>query len=149
MKKVFVTLLAVITTSIFILANVQHPITERRSDMLNFQGESIAINNNIILADIGSSIKSLIVLFQSKKETKARLGINKLEINNIDENIAAKITTIIYNKLKAIKGAKSVVYRVKDGITKSTNRQLIGRISKLGKNYVLSIKIVCLFQNCT
>ncbi|MDY6968557.1 MAG: hypothetical protein SVR08_07890 [Spirochaetota bacterium] len=141
MKGVSFTLSAIVFLSILILSKVQHPIIERQSDKLG-QGEIILINNNINLTDIGSSIKSLMILFQSKKNTTARLGVNKLVTNDIDEKTASKITTIIYNKLKAIKGAKRVVYRVKDGISKSTNRQLIGRISKLGKSYVLSIKVV-------
>ncbi len=73
---------------------------------------------------------------------ETRLSINQMEADGVDKTIIKKIETILDKELKELKGDNRVVYRHRDGVSKSTNRQLIGRISKLGKNYVLSIKVV-------
>ncbi len=73
---------------------------------------------------------------------KVRLSINRMDAEGIDKKTVSNIAEILHKELQAIKGANRVVYREKDGVSKSTNRQLVGRISKLGKSYVLSIKII-------
>ena len=73
---------------------------------------------------------------------KARLCINKMESEGVDGKITARATAGLHKKLQELKGADRVVSREIDGISKSTNRQLIGRISKLGEKYVITIKVV-------
>ena len=77
----------------------------------------------------------------SEKNSKTRLGINKLTTHDVDEKKSLEIITKLYSKLKNLKGER-IIFRVKDGISKSVNRQLYGRINKFGKGFVLNINIV-------
>lgn len=80
--------------------------------------------------------------FKSDGAPKTRLCINKFESEGVDAKIAERATGNLHKKLQELKGANRVVSREIDGISKSTNRQLIGRISKLGEKYVLTVKVV-------
>lgn len=133
----------------------QDSSSEKYISFANFQKESAEINPqnhikrhdvyNIIYADTVSVLKSFIILFQDTKDIRTirtRLGINRIKVNKVDEKIAREITSMLYNKLRYMMGADRIVYREKDGISKSINRQLVGRVSKLGKDFLLSIKVV-------
>lgn len=78
-----------------------------------------------------------------KNETNpnVRLNINKPASEGVDKKIVTRIADMLYEKLKAEKGS-IILYREKDGISKSANRQLAGRISMLGKKYILTVKVV-------
>jgi len=73
--------------------------------------------------------------------TQTRLGIASLKANGVDEKTASDITLRLYNGLKKSRG-DSVIYREVDGISKSTNRQLTGRISRLGKTILIAVNVV-------
>ena len=62
---------------------------------------------------------------------KTRLVINRLTPNNIDEDSASNVTDRLYQKLRSAKGANRVIFREKNGIHKSINRQLIELTHKL------------------
>ena len=71
-----------------------------------------------------------------------RLNINKLESQGIDKKIISRIAEKLHAKLASLRGKNKVLYRGKDGVAKSANRQLAGRISKLGSKYILTIKVI-------
>ena len=77
----------------------------------------------------------------SEKDSRTRLGINKLTTQDVNQKKTLEIITNLYNKLKNLKGER-IVFRIKDGISKSVNRQLYGRINKYGKGFVLTINVV-------
>ena len=83
----------------------------------------------------GSNIKD-------NSKPRVRLCINKMDAEGADKKIAARLANILNEKLQELKGTNKVVFRDKDGVSKSTNRQLIGRISKLGQKFVLTIKVI-------
>lgn len=82
----------------------------------------------------GSKIKN-------EANPNVRLNINKPASEGVDEKIVTRVAEKIYEKLREEKGS-IILYREKDGISKSANRQLAGRISILGKKYILTIKVV-------
>ncbi len=71
-----------------------------------------------------------------------RVRINKMESEGVDKKIVDKISNNLLKKLQEFKGPNRVVAINIDGVSKSANRQLIGRISKLGKKYVIVLKVV-------
>ena len=73
---------------------------------------------------------------------KARVCVNKIESEGVDAKIIMRATASLHKKLQEQKGADRVVSREIDGISKSANRQLIGRISRLGEKYVITVKVV-------
>jgi hypothetical protein len=77
-----------------------------------------------------------------KDAPKVRVCINKFESEGIDAKIITSATANMHKKLRELKGPESAVSREIDGISKSANRQLIGRISRLGEKYVVTVKVV-------
>ncbi len=73
---------------------------------------------------------------------KVRIGINPLKAEGVDQATADKITLMIFKSLSAEKGADRVVYRKVSGVSKSTNRQLIGSVSSFGSSYFISVRVV-------
>ncbi|MDY6935152.1 MAG: hypothetical protein SVZ03_13140 [Spirochaetota bacterium] len=72
----------------------------------------------------------------------ARLGINRFEASGVDKRIASDITDKLYQKLRLLKGRNLVVYKRIEGIEKSVNRQLVGRVSRLRDSYILAVRVV-------
>jgi len=72
----------------------------------------------------------------------ARLCINNIQVSDSETGIADDLTIKLYKKLLASKGQNQVVYRDVDGVGKSINRQLAGRLTRLGSKYIFSISIV-------
>ncbi|HNV46630.1 MAG TPA: FecR domain-containing protein [Spirochaetota bacterium] len=88
----------------------------------------------------------------AKKETKdtakddkpaatsmARLGVNAFTANGVEQKVAADLTNKLYAKLRASKGVEAVVMR---GGGRTSARQLMGRVSKLGATTVLALRVV-------
>jgi hypothetical protein len=73
---------------------------------------------------------------------QTRLCINKIESEGVDTKITTRLTAGLHKKLQELKGTERVVSREIDGISKSANRQLTGRIGKLGEKYVITIKVI-------
>ncbi|MCP4132173.1 MAG: hypothetical protein GY754_14475 [bacterium] len=72
----------------------------------------------------------------------ARLGINRLSANGVDEKLVSDVTAQLYKKLSTVRGKDRVVYRKLDGTGKSVNRQLVGTVGRLGSTVVLSVRVI-------
>lgn len=148
MKMAFSPLQTVIVVIILAIASMKLPISKGQLDSADIQIDGATFNQiqdkkrNIIKANTFSHLESIFFIVKVNKATKVRLGINRVTVNNVDERVALEITTMLHEKLQARKGKNSVVYRKRNGISKSINRQLAGRISKLGKDLLLSIKVI-------
>lgn len=75
-------------------------------------------------------------------KVSVRVSVNKMESEGVDTKIVKRATELIYKKLQELKGKNRVVSREIDGVDKSANRQLIGRLSKLGAKIVITVKVV-------
>jgi hypothetical protein len=73
---------------------------------------------------------------------KTRLGIDNIIPSGVDETNALEITKILFEKLHDLKGKNRVIYFSKNRNEKNINRHLLGRLSKVGKTYVMAISIV-------
>jgi len=71
-----------------------------------------------------------------------RLNVNSLTANGIEKNEAADISKIIYSRLVSSKGKDKVIYRLADGNSKGANRQLTGRVSRLGSVKIVSVNVL-------
>lgn len=70
-----------------------------------------------------------------------RLNINKLEAEEAEPEMVSMISEILFQNLSELKGKDKILLREKNGIDKSTNRQLMGRAVKLGSKYIITIKV--------
>jgi len=109
----------------------------------DFKSERLSVafsNTNVV----GEEEKTDLFEKLDKKQTpvEIRLGITILKASGGNVNEASAITSNIYNRLIVLKGSNRVIYRKIDGSSKSVNRLLIGRLSKLGKDYILAIRVV-------
>ena len=77
----------------------------------------------------------------SNNTSSVRLNINLLKSEGADLKTVSDITREIYNKLSAMKGEDRVIYRSLTKSDKKANRQLSGRISKVGSNYAVSLSV--------
>jgi hypothetical protein len=73
---------------------------------------------------------------------RTRLGIDNIIPSGVDENNALKITKILFENLQSIKGKDRVIYSSRNRDKKNINRHLLGRMSKVGKTYVMAISVV-------
>ncbi len=73
---------------------------------------------------------------------KVRVCVNKFESEGVDAKTTARATAGMHKKLQELKGAEMVLSRELDGVSRSANRQLIGRVSSLGEKYVVTVKVV-------
>ncbi len=72
-----------------------------------------------------------------------RLGIVRLTPEGIDKDLAYSFSKSLYSKLSGMRGHARVVFTNRSELKrKSINRQLLGMISKLGKTYVISVRVV-------
>ncbi len=71
-----------------------------------------------------------------------RLNVNTLAAGGISSNESLELTKRIYIKLRSAIGSDKVVSRDIDGKGKTANRQLTGRVNRIGDNTVISISIV-------
>ena len=79
---------------------------------------------------------------KSDSSLKVRLGIDNVLSSDEDKQIAGEVTKLLYENLKDLKGDSGVIYVSKNRDEKSVNRHLLGRLSKVGKAYILSVNIV-------
>ena len=70
-----------------------------------------------------------------------RLGITIFKTDEAHKEIASEISNRLYNSLKKLKGDSRIVFR-DNNISKSVNRLLLGRLSKVGNTYLLSLRII-------
>jgi hypothetical protein len=73
---------------------------------------------------------------------KIRLGISNIIASGIDENEAKYISAALYKSLQSLKGKDVVISKTDTRVNKSVNRNLIGRLSKVGKTYIMAISVV-------
>ncbi len=81
------------------------------------------------------------IIEKEKLTTGTRLNVNALIANGVEKSEAADISKLIYSILVSSKGKDKVIYREVDGRSKSANRQLAGRVSKLGNTVIVSVNI--------
>ncbi len=74
-------------------------------------------------------------------DARIRIKINPLTANGVEPGEASDITEKLYNRLAALKGGDSIIYNKSGDISKSANRQLTGRISKLGASYIIAVSV--------
>jgi hypothetical protein len=101
-------------------------------------------NDNSTSTGNSAAIQSKIKVDNKKSETliKTRLGIDNIISNDADEKNALEITKELFENLQDLKGKDRVIYSLKGRDEKSINRHLLGRLSKIGKTYVMAISIV-------
>ncbi len=78
---------------------------------------------------------------ETSSDKKTRLNVNLLAAGGIKSSEASEITLQIYKKLVSLKGEDNVVYRKTTGSKKSANRQLGGRINKVGNIKIISVSV--------
>jgi hypothetical protein len=70
-----------------------------------------------------------------------RLIVDSFKAEGVDAETARSIERMFSDGLVASKGAGYIVDRQTDGVKKSGNRVLIGRVSRLGSGFLVSVKI--------
>ncbi|MFH0976493.1 MAG: hypothetical protein V1874_11995 [Spirochaetota bacterium] len=113
--------------------------------ILTAAGIIIFNNPKTLINDNKISVKIPAVDAYKEQRTKVPLLMNRLGITQIlsdktDEKLASDITDKLYSRLKGEMPA-AVVFRKTDGIDKSVNRILTGRLSRAGNTYLLSVSI--------
>ena len=80
-------------------------------------------------------------LVRKEAPVKTRLSIKIFHTDISHKDIASEISNKLYISLKRLKGNNRVVFR-DSNINKSVNRLLLGRLSKVGNTYLLSLRII-------
>jgi hypothetical protein len=97
------------------------------------KGSKITIERQSEVAIKGQTAKKVVLT--------NRLGITQILSDKQDEELASAITDKLCSSLKNIKSTDKIVFRKTDGIDKSVNRILTGRLSRAGNTYLLSLSI--------
>ncbi|MCP4138633.1 MAG: hypothetical protein GY754_47190 [bacterium] len=73
---------------------------------------------------------------------KYRLGVTSFKVRNMDPGTAEKVGSALSAELVRILGSDKVVVLEEERKGKSINRLLVGTVTKLGKRYYISAKVV-------
>ncbi len=78
---------------------------------------------------------------RSKINFKTRLGIVDIKPYDVGETLSDEMTNILLKNLQTQKGKDRVFSISKNRNDKNINRQLLGRITKLGDKYIININV--------
>lgn len=78
---------------------------------------------------------------QVSEQIMYRMGISEFSAENVKEKQAQEITDKIYNELISIIGKRSIL-KIKGGRSKNINMMITGSIGKLGRNYMITAKVI-------
>jgi hypothetical protein len=116
------------------------------SIQINESDNSVAKNNinnqsNLIIKN-DELKQNMIPDNTSGLNVKIRLGISNMIASGTDEDEAKYISAALYKNLQSLKGKDAVLSATDTRLNKSVNRNLIGRVSKVGKTFVMAISVV-------
>lgn len=113
---------------------------------ITYRANSATVNEHILFREIERSVerpveKALKEEIKTGIAIRVRLGITQILSDRENEEFASVITNRLYNRLKDEKSEDTVVFRKINGIDRSFNRLLTGRLNRIGSTYLLSISI--------